>query len=248
MARQISDQPQSRPHHHGGQNRQPVQAIGQVDGVAHANDDEVGHHHVTHSQGNGDRLEKGHDQVRLGWQFRAQVEEQGRRQPEQRLPSVLGPGRQAVGALALNLEVVVHPANAAKGQGDQQHRPYIAVAKLAPHQGGEENDDQDQRAAHGRGAGLAEMAFRTVAAHRLANLVAVEAVDHPGAYEQRQRQRRHHADHGAEGQVLKDSEAADELGQIIGKPKQHQAPPSGKPMAWRTASRSLNGCRRPSIS
>ena len=46
--------------------------------------------------------------------------------------------------------------------------------------------DEDQRAAHGRRAGLGQMRVRPVVAHHLADLVARQARDHRRSDEERQ--------------------------------------------------------------
>ena len=61
--------------------------------------------------------------------------------------------------------------------------------------------DDDQRAAHGRRAGLGQMRARPVVAHHLADLVARQARDHRRARPAAPAQRRHHRQDRAQRQV-----------------------------------------------
>ena len=65
---------------------------------------------------------------------------------------------------------------------------------------------QDQRAAHGRRAGLGEVRLRPVVAHRLADLVGGELADHVGPEDQRHRERGEAGEHRAQRDVVEDVE------------------------------------------
>ncbi len=93
--------------------------------------------------------------------------------------------------------------------------------QVGPQQGADADGRQDQRAAHGRGAGLGQVRLRAVIANRLTNLQALQGADHPRPQEQRQRQRGQHTQNPAQGQVLKDREAFVELLQILSQQQQH---------------------------
>ncbi|KAI3478036.1 hypothetical protein L1887_60088 [Cichorium endivia] len=221
VARQVAEDAQGTTHQHGRQDRQAVEAVGQVDRIARADDDEVGQDHEAHAQGNGDVLEHRHDQGGFHAGRGGHVEEDRRAEAEHRLPEVFPAARQATGVLLDDLAVVVDPADGAEQQGDDEHHPDVAVAQVGPEQRAHADGGEDQRTAHGRGAGLGQVRLRAVVAHGLADLADLQGTDHPRAQPQGQRQRGQHTQDPAQGQVLEDREAFVELLQVLSQQQQH---------------------------
>ena len=153
------------------------------------------------------------------------VQEQAGGQAEDRLQQVLPARLHAVRVALDDLDPVVVPADRAERDHHRQHQPHVAVAQVAPQQHRGEHGEQDQRAAHGRRAGLGEVRLRAVLADRLAALERGQPADHRRAPPQRQRQRGQRAEDAAEGEVAEQPEQALQLLQPAGEFKQHAAFP-----------------------
>jgi len=69
--------------------------------------------------------------------------------------------------------------------------------------------------AHGRGAGLGQVAFRAVLADLLADLIAAQALDHGRSDDERDQQSGQGPQNASQGQILKDVES---FINIIGQP------------------------------
>jgi hypothetical protein len=66
------------------------------------------------------------------------------------------------------------------------------------------------------------MALGPVVAHHLPDLPDLELLDHPRPDEQRQQQRRHHREDGAQRQVREDVESREVGSELFGQPVQHR--------------------------
>ena len=164
--------------HHRRHDGQTVEAVGQVDRVAGADDDEIGQRdEADDAQRIGNALEEGHDQLGLRRRSRREGEKERGADADHRLPEILPARRQALRIAIDHLAPVVVPADGAEAQGDDQHHPDVAVGQVAPQQRRDADGDQDQRAAHGRRAGLDQMGLRPVVAHRLADLLLGQPAD-----------------------------------------------------------------------
>src|SRR5687767_2455600 len=69
------------------------------------------------------------------------------------------------------------------------------------------------------------MGLRAVVAHHLPDLPDLELLDHPRADEQRQQQRRHHREDGAQRQVREDVECREMRSELFRQPVKHQCAP-----------------------
>ena len=125
-----------------------------------------------------------------------------------------------------DLPVIVDPADRAETDRHQQRHPHEAVREIAPQQRGHRDRHQDQRAAHRRRARLHEVRLRPVVAHGLADLHPRQPDDDLRADDERDQERRHAAQHGAQREVAEDVERADVLRQELGQPQEHQCAPS----------------------
>ena len=197
----------------------------------------VGEEQKTCAQRDCHFLEEGHDELGLCRQGRRAVQKPGGSDGKNGLPEVLPAGDESLAVLSGDLQVIVHPADNAERQGHQQHGPDIAIAEITPGQRGNQDDNENQRPAHRRGACFAEVALRAIFTNRLPDLVMRQLFDHIGTNQERHGQGCDHADHGAERQVLKHRKAGDVFGQELGQPEQHQQPS----VRARAMARSLKG-------
>ena len=195
--------PSARADHHRRHDGEAVEAVGEVDRVARADDDEVRQRdEAPDAERIRDRLEERHDQVGLRRQAdaesplsthaRKQLRERGvvgRRHREreidrgddadQRLPEELRARRQPLRIAGDDLAPVVDPADGAEAERDQQHDPDEAVVEIGPQQRRDGDRDEDQRAAHRRRPGLGQVRLRAVVAHRLPDAHPRQPRDHP---------------------------------------------------------------------
>ena len=145
---------------------------GEIDRIAGANNDEIGQHHETdNAQGIADVLEKRHNELGLRRQVSTEGNHIGGANTDQRLVEKLGSCRQAFRIAIDDLAIVIDPADSTETQGYRQHHPDKTIFKIGPQQRGNPDRHQNKRAAHGRRTGLREVRLRTIAAHRLTDLV-----------------------------------------------------------------------------
>jgi hypothetical protein len=104
--------------------------------------------------------------------------------------------------------VVVDPADRAKGDRHGQHDPHETVRKVTPQQRGDDDRNEDQRAAHRRRAGLRKMRLGTVGPNGLADFVRRELAYHRGADDERKYERGQACEHRAQRDVIEDIEDA----------------------------------------
>ena len=209
-------------HQRRGHDGEAVEPVGEVHRVAHADDHEVGER--DEAEGRQRQLEVLHERQKqrgLGRLGGGVIEGRRGRQSGHRLPDVLPARREPAGVAHHELQVIVVEADQPEGEGDAEHHPHQAACQLRPQQRAHERGDQDQRAAHGRRAGLEQVGRRAVVAHHLTDLVARQARDHRGTDEQRQPERGGGRENGAEREVRKHVQAADVAGELLCDPVQH---------------------------
>ena len=170
VARQVAENPQRAADHHGRQNRQAIQAIGEVDCVARADDHEVGQHDKTQAQLQAEVLKHRQNQGGFHRALRGHKEKERGTQAEHRLPKILPAARQPLRILLDHLAVVIDPTNGTEQQGHGEYSPHVAIGQVSPKQRADGNGRENQRATHGRRALLRQMRLRAIIAHRLANL------------------------------------------------------------------------------
>ncbi len=203
--------------HHGRHDCQPVQSVGQIDRIAGADNHEIGHDdEADRAERVRHILEKRHNEFGLGRQIGGKRDIAGGRNPDHRLPEELGARRQSLGITIDDFSVVVHPADRAETQGHPKHDPYQAVLQIRPQQGGEDYRDQNQRAAHGRRAGLGQMRLGAVIAHRLPDLVRGQPSDHARPDDESDDQRSKAGQHRTQRDVIEHVECTNVLGQPLG--------------------------------
>jgi hypothetical protein len=237
VAGDVSEDGEGAGDHDGRHDGEAVEAVGQIDRVAGADNHEIGQRDETDDAeriGNG--LEEGDDQLRLGAGLGRVGEEQRGAEAEHRLPEIFPAGRQALRVAVNHLLPVVVPADDAEAERDDEHGPHILVAEIAPEQRGETDGNEDQDAAHGRRAGFDEMGLRAVVAYRLADLLGGQPADDARAGGEGNEQRSHRRQHGTQRDVVEDVEKANVLGEPLGQGQQHQCFSSGAASASATLS------------
>ena len=150
-------------------------------------------------------------------------------QTDHRLPEVLLARAHALGVLVHHLAPVVHPADGAKAQRDQQHDPHEAVGQVEPEDGGDRDREQDQHTAHGGRAALADVGLHRVFANRLADLQRSQAANEIRTGDQAHEQRGERGHDGAKRQVLEhpqETEFGRQALQPEGQARQHGRCPS----------------------
>ncbi len=155
VARRIREHPQRAGHQHGRHDGQTIQAVGEVHCIGETHDPEVGDHHEAHAdQRQRDGLE--HRDVKRDRRrdVGGVVQEQAGRQAEDRLQQILPARFQPIRVATHDLDPVVVPADRTEADHHRQHQPHIAITQVAPQQHRQGDGEQDQRAAHGRRAGL----------------------------------------------------------------------------------------------
>src|SRR5690606_25971556 len=120
---------------------------------------------------------------------------------------------------------VIDPPHGTEYHNHAKRDPDITVFQIRPQQRGENDRNQDQGTAHGRRAGFRQVALRAVITNRLANLVLAQLADHDRADKESDKQRRQHAENGAQRNVLHDQETLVVLREKFRQPEQHQCCP-----------------------
>ena len=203
-------------HRHDGQ---PVQPVGQVDGIGRADDDDHPEGHKEQAHVDQHVLEERHGQrvgqpLRMG-QRRGQRRQPGDQQPQQE-PHAAG---HPLGVLLGHLGIVIGKADQPEGQRHQKHDPDIDGIQPRPEHGRHHQRRQDQKAPHRRRARLDEMGLRPVIADRLAlALLAPQKVDQRSSEDETKDQRGKEGRPGAERDVaeqVEDVAAVRELRQPV---------------------------------
>ena len=158
IAGRIGEHAERARHHDGGHDRETIEAIREIHGVAGADDHEIregDEQHDAHRHGNA--LEERHVQRGLGGRV-VQIKKRERgREPDQGLREVLVTRRQALGVTDHQFQIVVVEADHAERERRQQQDPNEAVGQVRPQQSRERHAEQHQAAAHRRCAGLRQV-------------------------------------------------------------------------------------------
>src|SRR6185369_8092842 len=126
----------------------------------------------------------------------------------------------------LDLVVIVEPADQPEARSDEQARPDVGIGEVHPQQHRDDDGDEDEEAAHGRGAALGEMALRPVGADRLALALAyAQPADELRPEQQTDDERGRARRPGAEADVADEVEEAGES-ELFGDHVEHATPPA----------------------
>ena len=159
--------------------------------------------------------------MNLGGRFCGSVEKYRRQKTANGLPEIFLAYAQALRILSHQLAVIIHPANGTEEQRGEQHHPHKAIVQIRPQQGGDKHGDENERAAHGRCAGLGKMRLRTIAAHHLPYVVLGELADQRRTDQETDGKRREYAENGAQRQISKNVERRDIARQPVEESVEH---------------------------
>src|SRR5579862_491668 len=187
---------------HDGSDREPVEPVGQVDGVRRADDDDRAEGDVPEPQIRVHVLQEGHREMPavLGHEVDPRRREPRDRELEEKANPTRDPGR----APSPYLRVVVEEADQAVADGDEQRDPDVDVVQVGEEYRREHEREDDEHAAHRRRAGLGGVVRWTVAADRLPDLERREPPDERRPEEERARERGEAGQKRPEGDVLED--------------------------------------------
>ena len=128
----VGEDPERTGYHGGGQDREPVETVGQIDGVTRSDDHEVGKRDEPQAERQGDGFEKRHDERGLDRRLGRVIEKQRDRQSGKRLQAEFRPRADAAGILVDELLVIVDPTDEAEGKCGEEHHPNEAIAQVGP--------------------------------------------------------------------------------------------------------------------
>src|SRR6202035_5211531 len=217
---------------HGGADRQTVQAVGQVDGVRSADEDDDDERDVDEPQVQHQPLDEGKSEGGIELVVGRQGEE---RHPQGggggHLEQELRPSREAEVAPVLDLEVIVGEADRPERHGDQDHDPDVRVVEGGPEQGRDGHREDDQHAAHGGSPGLHLVGLGADVADALAHRQAAQHADEPEPEEPGEEKRGDDRHGAAEGDVAEDVERRQAMAERVEEVIEHQAAPSSPRLA-----------------
>ena len=101
----------------------------------------------------------------------------GNQRSDADLRGELDAGGEAEIALMDHLQVIVGKSYAAESRRAQERPAKPRVRQIAPQQGGNQNGDADEQAAHGGGSGFLLMIFGAILANKLADLKFAQPVE-----------------------------------------------------------------------
>ena len=181
-----------------------VQAVGEIDGVRGAHDDERRQEHVPPSQVRQDGLEKGDRHI--GIESRLDEEDDADEQRDCDLRGQPDLSRHPPAVLLGELPVVVEKADEAESEHHHDDEPDVADGQIGPEERGDRDGEDDQDAAHRRCPLFGEMGIRSVLADGLADLERLELADQPGADDETDDERGDRRIDRPKGDVPKDIE------------------------------------------
>ena len=207
VPRRPRDQRESGGNKYGRHNRQPIEAVGQVDRIPGSDDDKVGQQDVEQAQLRHDVFEERHHQLSRRRIFPRHVQRKGNAQRNHRHPEVFPAGNQAFGIFTHHFAIVIDEADDAVADQNRQYAPDVGVGWVSPQQNGDHNGGQDHNPTHRWRTALTKVRFRAIITHNLAKGEFLQTGNHARAHPQRDEQRGQQADDGAKRQVGKDVKA-----------------------------------------
>lgn len=116
--------------------------------------------------------------------------------------------------MAEDLDVVVQAADESEPERRDEHQLDVDVVELAHQQRGNQDGQQDEDAAHGRGAALLELSFEPQVANLLADLLAAQQVDDAASEDDDDEQCQDDGRRRPEGEVLEHARAREVVGAV----------------------------------
>src|SRR6476660_3210873 len=213
VAREIGDEAEAQRDDDHGHGREPIEAVGQIHGVAGADDDERAKDDEEPAERKHQLLEERKRQRAREWLAADRNDEIDGSRADQRLDQQAKLARKSDMGLLRHLEVVVVEADRAERKRHAEHDPDVAVVRIGPQRGRDQHPEQDHQPAHGRRALLGDqVGLRSVAADRLAlALPQPQLVDDRGPEQEHEHKRRDHRSDGAERDVAQHIEGSDRI-------------------------------------
>ena len=192
---------------YGWHNRQPIEAVSQVDRITGPNDNKIGQQDVEQAQLRHHVFKERHHQLSRRRIFTCHIQRKGNAQRNHRHPEVLPASNQTFGIFTHHFAIVIDKADDAVADENRQYAPDVGVGWVSPQQNGDNNGGQDHDPAHGWRTALTKVRFRAIVTYNLAKGEFLQTGDHARAHPQRDEQRGQQADNGAKRQVGKDVKA-----------------------------------------
>src|SRR5208282_1617823 len=242
----IGDEAQRRRRDHHRHDRESIEAVGQIDGVAEGDN----HERAEQQEAPAEIEDKAVDE-RQSERSRAVGADPHHRITGERGDDIFAEQARAAGEaemrLLRHLQIIVIEADRGEAHGDEQHDPHIGAFQVGPQQSRDEEAEQDHEAAHGRRALLAQnMRGRSVDADRL-----TLALFQPQRGNDRRTEEEDEKKPGSRGakrakrEVAEQMERARQMGQL-GEPRQHRTPSSfAAPAKWSRSAATSRPIRLP---
>ena len=244
IAGEIGDHGKAAGRDHRGNDRQPVEAIGQVDRVRGSDDHKCAKRHKEPAERKQQVLEERNCQSVRQPRRRYIGNGDAGSGGEHEFEGELGSAGEAAMRIPGQLAIIVEEADQPESGGGQQHDPHIRIGQIRPQQGRCRQRDQDQETAHRRRSLLAQqMPIGTVRANRLAvRLLPPQPQDQVRTENKADQQRGDDRPSRAEGDVAEQVEELELVRERIKQRVQHRFTSlagldSGRPIARATAPR-----------
>ena len=238
IADEIGNPDEARGGDHHRADGEAIESVGQVHGVAGADDDEGSQDRKEPAEVDGHVLDhREHQRGGEGRASEASYRETGGER-DRGLDREPHPSREAAMGLPRHLEIIVVEPDQAEAERHREYDPDIRIARIGPQQRRDDDAEQHHQAAHGRRAGLGDqMRFWAVGADRLAlALPDAQMIDDPGAEHEHEHQRRDHRACRPHRQIAEDIEDRQRAGEI-GQPIEHRINLERTPLRGRHATR-----------
>src|SRR5215212_414456 len=242
IAHQIDDDAISADGNHHRDDREPVEAVGQIDRIAGADNHERAHQDEAHAERYQQILEErqGHFacERRLADAHKRVYSDCG----DEKFAKEPHPAREALGGGLGDFQKIIIEADGTEPQHDKQNGPDIEIEEIRPDERRYDDAGKDHQPAHCRRALLLhEMPLRAVGPDRLAPaLLELEQRDQSGSEHEDEKERGQHRRAGARGGVAKGVKTGDIVLQRLDQIIEHPFP---SPRGRRTL-RTAGYCRK----
>src|SRR5262249_29582587 len=221
MSADVGEHGQGSGGDHSAADREAIESVSQVNGVARANDDHANENHegekgqrpevcimspALNDKVGAELLDERDDQ--LGG-VQAMLlhgnESYGDQQAGEDLQTELGARCQAEIAALHHLDIVVGEADGSEGTRCQDRQPHKYIAQIRPQESRHHDGDGNQQPAHGGRACFLLMGFRPFFADILADLEVAQPIDYKRAYDQAGEERGEAGEGSAERKITEDT-------------------------------------------
>ena len=212
-----------RCHNHGSR-CQPVQSIGEVDGITAPDDHQHHQKGVRPSHVRYPPLDEGNAQPRRESVHRNEIEIETYGQPQQNLPGKLVPRGESLATLPPQFQVIIAEPHRPHGQRPPQGEPDKPIGEVAPQHCRDGNSRENHQPTHRRCSGLAHMGSGHILSNLLTHVQSSKSRDDIGTQNEAEQQRCHDRPRRPEGHIAEDVEDGMVLDQRIQEVVQHYSP------------------------